>query len=302
MHAFAFLAMVVIVGQDAQRHPLAPSLPLLTKAEYEKIDAIIERFILADTGKIKGAEAKKALDDFNKLGPEAIFNLIDGFNRAANMESSCPAVIIAKKVNTILTRSDDKQLLIFAKDNLGAGVTAKRHSNVLQDLRFSVLQRQSYLQRRDLASKGAAKVSAWSLADLEKAIAAASGPQLKTLLIEVEKRNGAKAVDLLAKGLASSNAEIAKLSQGLLAKNLQHQSGDVLKAMLKHDRREVQLAAAQVVGTKKLRYGAELIAMIEGARDSEVAQAARRALVQIAGGVDHDVDVARWRAWWNKQK
>src|SRR5215207_9250651 len=85
--------------QDRERHPLAPSLPRLTKAEEQKIEAIIDRMILADIGKLNGADTKKALDDFKTLGPEATFHLIDGLNRTANMESSCPAVIIAKKLS-----------------------------------------------------------------------------------------------------------------------------------------------------------------------------------------------------------
>src|SRR5438128_805968 len=84
---------------ERPRNPLAPSLPQLTDEEEEKIDAVIDRFILYDTGKLKGAEGKKALADFNNLGPEAIFPLIRGLNRAANIESSCPALVIAKKLS-----------------------------------------------------------------------------------------------------------------------------------------------------------------------------------------------------------
>src|SRR6476659_9771060 len=106
--AFVTVALLGIAGfQDRERHPLAPSLPLLTRDEYKKIDTIIDRFIDYDTGKLKGAEGKKALEDFNKLGSESIFNLIDGLNRTANMEDSCPAVIIAKRVATILRASED---------------------------------------------------------------------------------------------------------------------------------------------------------------------------------------------------
>src|SRR5262245_59157151 len=83
-------------------HPLAPSLPLLSKEEYEAFERVIDRFIEYDTGKLKGAEGKKALADFQKLGSSAVFQLIEGFNRAANMEDSCPAVIIAHKLSTII--------------------------------------------------------------------------------------------------------------------------------------------------------------------------------------------------------
>src|SRR5262245_23708501 len=114
--SYALLSVAVLLsagqGQSSPQktHPLAPSLPLLSKEEYARFEKIIDRFILYDTGKIKGDEGKKALAEFNKLGPEAVFQLIEGFNRAANMEHSCPAVIIGRKLTTILSSSNDVQL------------------------------------------------------------------------------------------------------------------------------------------------------------------------------------------------
>src|SRR5262245_612599 len=197
--------LVFAVGQpnlkDRERHPLAPSLPLLTKDDYKKIDDIIDRFIAYDTGKLKGAEGKKALDDFNRLGSESIFNLIDGLNRAANMEDSCPAVIIAKRVASILRATEDPMLLGVAKDSIGADVKAKRHLNVLKDLQFYILLRKAELQKRGITATTVKTPGTLSLADLEKGIARESGNQLKGLLSEAEKRNGAKAVDLLVMGI-----------------------------------------------------------------------------------------------------
>ena len=306
--------LVLAAGQnygDRERHPLAPSLPRLTKEEQKKIDAIVERFIQYDIGKLTGADAKKALEDFNRLGPEAIFSLIDGLNRAANMESSCPAVIIAKKVGTILSRSEDLELLAFARENIGSEVTAKRHLNVLKDLQVSIIVRRGALQRQASAQGGAKSASSLSLGDLEKAVGKESGAKLKMALSETEKRQGAKAVDILLMGAKNPDKEIARFSQDLLGKNVQRQSADVLKALLKHDRSEVRITAAKTIAAKKLRLGAELIALLQDG-DDEVRQAGRRALSQI-GGVDHgpeadasfadrEAAVARWRAWWSKQK
>jgi len=309
-------ALIVIQPDLSERksHPLAPSLPLLTKDEYAKIDLVIDRFILADTGKVKGLEAKRALEDFNKLGSEAIFNLIDGLNRAANMESSCPAVIIARKVGGVLNKTDDLALLTFAKDNIGAGVTAKRHTDVLRDLQFNILLRKNTIARRVGAEPGAGgtKVSAMSLADLEKSAKKESGNLLKAILTEAEKRNGQKAADILITGIANSDSAISKLSQGLLSKNLTHQHTNVLKGLLQHELPEVRVTAAQVIGVKKLPYGTELISLL--AEDNEsVRQAARRALKQLASGADYgpaldapladrQTSIDRWREWWSKQK
>jgi hypothetical protein len=316
MHTLICVTALVVAQvpadyRDRERHPLAPSLPRLTKDEEKKIDAIIERLILADTGKIRGDDAKKANDDFNRLGPEAIFNLINGLNSAANMESSCPAVLIAKKVARVLTTTDDMELLMFAKENIGAGVTAKRHLNVLKDLQSMILLRQGALRRTALAKGGAKTPSSMSITDLEKAIAKESGAKLKTMLAEAEKRQGTKAVDLLLLGIANPDAEIAKLSQGLLTKNLQHQSGDVLKTLLKHDRKDMRIGAAQAIGAKKLRYGKELIGLLQDG-DDDVRQAGRAALKQISGvdyGPESDASfgaresaVERWRDWWGRQK
>ena len=317
MNTTILAAVLLIAGgqpgvKDRERHPLAPSLPFLTKDEYKKIDTIIDRFIEYDTGKLKGAAGKKALDDFNRLGAESVFNLVDGLNRAANMEDSCPAVIIAKRLAKILTTTDDPELLAFAKDSIGAGVTAKRHMGVLKDLQFHILLRKANLQQRGITAGGAKTPGTMSLADLEKSITRESGSKLQTLLMEAEKRNGAKVVDLLVIGISNRDAQVVKLSQGLLAKNLQHQTGDVLKGLLKHDRRDVKIAAAEAIAARKLRYGAELIGLLNDG-DDDVRRAARRALVQISGGVDHgpssdasfderESAVARWREWWAKQK
>src|SRR5262245_41048675 len=81
-------------------HPLAPSLPLLGSEEEKRLDDIIDRFIQFDLGKLQGEEGKRALQEFQKLGPEAIFALIRGLNRAAEIEGSCPAAILGKKVRT----------------------------------------------------------------------------------------------------------------------------------------------------------------------------------------------------------
>src|SRR6266478_5100238 len=77
-------------------HPLAPSLRATTEEEEDKFDQIIDRFIEYDTGKLKGPEAKKALEDFLKLPPEAVFALIRGLNKAAAINHSCPALVIGR--------------------------------------------------------------------------------------------------------------------------------------------------------------------------------------------------------------
>jgi hypothetical protein len=129
-------------------HPLAPSLPELSEDEEKQIEAVIDRFIAADTGKLQGPEARKALQDFHKLGPEATFALIRGMNKAAAIDHSCPAVTIAAKLQATLKRTGDTQLLQYARENIGAGVTKSRHMGVLKDLKVTCTARQAALERQ----------------------------------------------------------------------------------------------------------------------------------------------------------
>ena len=73
-------------------NPLAPSLPYLTLDQEHHLDKVIDRFMAFDTGHLHGEEGKAALQDFQKLGPEAIPALIRGINGAAVMQQSCPTL------------------------------------------------------------------------------------------------------------------------------------------------------------------------------------------------------------------
>ncbi|MSU78860.1 MAG: hypothetical protein EXS16_12295 [Gemmataceae bacterium] len=293
--------------RDRDRHPLAPSLPLLTKDESKKIDTVIERFIQYDIGVLKGAEGKKALDDFNNLGPEATFNLVHGLNRTANIQSSCPAVIIAKKLASIYLMTEDLQLLGYSKDLIGIGVTGKRHLGVIRDLQTNILLRKGYLQRKALVGGGTK-----SYAELESAINKGTIAQKKAALTEAEKRQGPKAIGVLLMGIASLDAELSQWSRGLLDKNLQRESADSLKLLMKDKRKDARLAAVSAVSAKKLRLGSELIDLLLDP-EIEVREASRQAIVRMANGRDfgpessanvgeREAAVMRWRAWWKTGK
>jgi hypothetical protein len=307
--------LVFGIGQTAAndprpRNPLAPSLPQLTPKESAKYEAIVDRFIQFDIGKLPGTAGKKAQEDFNRLPPEAIFVLIDGFNRTANMEASCPAVVIGKKIIKILNASDDLELLAFAKENLGVGVTAKRHLGMLKDVQFSILLRKGAVQRKLAASGGSAAPSSLSLDYLVKASETKKGVQLKSVLVELEKRQGPQVFQTLAIAAASPEKDIQNLAAGLLDKHVSRQREAQLKGLLKHERPEVRVAAAKEIGKRGLPLGKELIDLLH---DNEpfVGQAARAALAQLSGGLDYgpapdasagerDTAVRRWREWWLK--
>jgi hypothetical protein len=124
-----------------KRHPFAPSLPETTKEEEDKFDKIIDRFILADTGKLKGPEHKQAMEDFEKLPAESIFALIRGMNKAATINHSCPALVIGKRLHKQLRTSNDIDLLTFSRQNIGAGVERSQHADAIKDLRLAIGKR-----------------------------------------------------------------------------------------------------------------------------------------------------------------
>ena len=309
------LALALFPGQtsDTPRrpHPLAPSLPVLTKEEYAAFDRIIDRFILYDTKKLTGAEGRKALADLNDLGPEAIFSLIEGFNRAANMEHSCPAVVIGRKIAKLLAASEDIELLTFAKENIGAGVKAKRHMGTVKDLQLGAQLRRAALQRAGATGLVSKAPRSMNTDELINAAAKERGMPLKNILRELEKRDDPKVLHPLKKAAASGDKEIRELARGLLAKNLTRQKPEELKAGLKDKSPEMRVAAAQAVAAKKLRWVPELIELLDDT-DREVRQATHLALRTVSGGADYGpsadatpeqraASIRQWREWWNRQ-
>src|SRR5262249_2175895 len=153
-----------------------------------------------DTGKLKGAEAKKALAAFNKLGPEAIPALIRGVNRAAAIEDSCPAVVIAKKLYNLLGKSNDSELLQFARENIGTGIKRSRHLGTLQDLRFFCTQRRNLLERQGTTVSGTTTVrlpKTMTVSELATAASVERGEKLRSVLIELANRQGDEVVSSL---------------------------------------------------------------------------------------------------------
>jgi hypothetical protein len=316
-------ALLLGVGDpyaDRPRHPLAPSLPVLTKEENAKIEAVVDRFIQLEIGKLPKSQEKQAKDDLYRLGPEAVFALVDGFNRAAQIESSCAVVTIGKKIESIVNSSTDPDLVNFVRENLGAGVdTGKRPLNVVNTIRN--VQTACLLRKGELSRKGLAAGSgpalpkglgSMSLAELDKAAARERGDALKKVLIEIEKRPGFQVAGVLGKATAGPDPEGRKLAKVLLDKHAEKEPPAQLKALLKHENASVRAAAARAVGAKGLRYGDELIALLQD-DDEAVHQAARHALVQLAATKvdfgpepgssfgDRATAAQKWRQWWQAQ-
>jgi len=316
----AVVTLVVILSDGAftqdkkpfKPHPFAPSIPELSKEEYAQINVVIDRFIDYDSGKLPDGDGKAILADFQGLGPEAIPPLIDGLNRAANLQASCPAVIIAKKLNKLILGSTDGQLLDLIRENVGAGVTIARHMNAIKDLKIACMTRKAYLsQTGQLAPPGKKAPKAMTTEDLAAAAGKEKGVYVKQILTELEQRQGEQVAIGLGVAMARPEADVKQLGQNLLLKHLSQQKAADLKALLKCPQDEVRLAVVFVIGTRKLPWGAELIDALDDAAP-KVQQLARQALIQLSGGQDFGPAnsasataraqaVKAWRHWWKGQ-
>ena len=307
-------------------NPLAPSLRQLSDDEENQLDEIIDRFIQYDTGKLHGSEAKQALGDFQKLGPDAIPALVRGMNRAARIDHSCPAVTIAKKLARMLRSSRDPQLLEFVRENVGAGISQSRHMGVIKELRLTcMLRKRAIAQEVATAERNAPTLSGDSTApvvkendlrklDITQLVEAAgkeSGPRLKLVLTELGRRHGDEVIGGLGSAASTYEGDTQRLARDLLTRQLSDLGSTALKQKLKDDRAEVRAAAARAVAGKGLHFERTLLDLLTD-EESSVRQAGHDALVRLCKGQDFGPKpdateaeqkqaAAKWRSWLDKQ-
>lgn len=104
-------------------------------AEQARNDAIVERFIAYDIGRLPGEAGQQAKRDFDRLSYAAIPSLVRGLNRAAQIHASCPVMVISNKLDQALRDNHDPAMLSYALDHLGEGVPSNApHYDRLQTL------------------------------------------------------------------------------------------------------------------------------------------------------------------------
>ncbi|HEX5447419.1 MAG TPA: hypothetical protein VFW87_26630 [Pirellulales bacterium] len=91
-------------------------------AEQARHDAIVDRFIAFDIGRLRGDAGAKAKREFDLLDSRAIPSLVRGLNRAAQIHASCPVMVISYKLEQALEENHDPAMLRYALDHLGDGV------------------------------------------------------------------------------------------------------------------------------------------------------------------------------------
>jgi hypothetical protein len=314
MHAALIVLSLIVAADKGPAHrgfepnPLAPSLPELTREEEDQLDDVINRFIQFDTGQLRGDEGKKAQREFEKLGPEAIPALIRGLNRAARLKHSCPTAKIAKKLYRMLGATDDRELLEFARENIGAGVERTLHAGTLRELRLLCTARKGLLAK---AAPPGPQPKFMSTAKLSEAASTSRGAQLKVILVELERRRGDDVVGGLATAALDSERDVADLSRNLLEKYLSRQEPALVRLKLKDSHVEVRKAAARAVAAKLPELTGDLIDLL-GDAEAEVRQTAHQALVKLArqdfgpasDATRPQIDdaIRKWRAWWQAKK
>jgi hypothetical protein len=311
------LSLVLVARTDPPgdnlRKPsaIAPSLPALTLGEENKLDGLIDRFIQADTGKLKGADGQKAMRDFDALGQEAIPALIRGLNKAAGIEHSCPTLVIGRKLSRMLLASKDVELLEFARDNIGAGVGRSSHAGSLNDLRLQCMLRRNSLIRLGVAATGPRPVKGLTTVELTRAASTEKGPRLKQVLNELETRRGPEVLTTLLGATRESDRELRSYALDLVDRHLTRQTVDVVRQKLADDDAEIRKAGIRA-GVRKPALVGDVIDRLDDAQ-TEVREEAHAALVKLARGQDFgpradaeagDRRIAqqRWRTWWERQK
>jgi hypothetical protein len=307
------LALALCAGPDGTQRrepsPYAPSLPRLSDEDERKLDKIIERFLQQDIGLLKGKDAERAVKDFAALKAEAIPALIRGLNRAAKIEHSCPCLLIAKKLERLLLASDDRELLEFARDEIGCDVGKTRHQPVLQDLRLRATFRMNEMARKAPAGPKAPRLQ--TVAELADAASSERGPRLKMVLLELEKRDGPEVLSGLGLAAGSYDSDIARIGRDGLDRYLSRHDEAYVRARLKDESIEVRKSAIRVAAAKLPALGRDLVSLLADA-SADVRMAARDALVKIARGEDFgpgsaDASAAargdaraRWLEWFDR--
>jgi hypothetical protein len=279
--------------------------------EEKQRDAVIDRFILADTGRLAGAEAKKAVEAFKKLGVESVPALLRGLNKSAKIDHSCPVLMIAKKLSTILLASDDEKLVEMARDEIGAGLSRSPHAAALADLRVRLAMHQNALSRRPpIPPKGPGAMTTQALM---KAVPKVRGEQLLSVLRELGKRDENEALTGLSLAAsASRDPEAAKLAREMLDARVSRDSLSAVKERMEDGGVEVKRSAIRVARDKHV--GLTLAVIDRLTDDSPAVRAeARAALKKVSEGKeDFGPEPAaakakqlearkRWKAWWLSQ-
>ena len=311
------LLILLIMGQTVpitgkrEPNPLAPSLPLLSEAEEARYDKIVNQFIKYDLGQLPGAEGLKAKNDFLKLTSESIPALFRGLQISSKLEHSCPVAMISQKLKSFLLKSEDDELLDFARDELTSALEGSRHAPLLQDMRLGVTLRRKVV----LANKPA--VPKWLLsmtvAEMLKSLQEEDNQQKHKLMAqELGRRGDHESLQGLGLFAVSFYPEVKEPSIKLLQEKMRKLKIGEMQEFLKDTNPLLRQKAAEAMGNLKATKGAEDLVPLLLDANGGVQKAAREALVKIASGKDFGPDdfsnsesvrksQSEWKRWLTEQ-
>ena len=285
------LLILLIMGQTVpitgkrEPNPLAPSLPLLSEAEEARYDKIVNQFIKYDLGQLPGAEGLKAKNDFLKLTSESIPALFRGLQISSKLEHSCPVAMISQKLKSFLLKSEDDELLDYARDELTSALEGSRHAPLLQDMRLGVTMRRKVV----LANKPA--VPKWLLsmtvAEMLKSLQEEENQQKHKLMAqELGRRGDHESLQGLGLFAVSFYPEVKEPSIKLLQEKMRKLKIGEMQEFLKDTNPLLRQKAAEAMGNLKATKGAEDLVPLLLDANGGVQKAAREALVKIGAGKD----------------
>ena len=311
------LLILLIMGQTVpitgkrEPNPLAPSLPLLSDAEEARYDKIVNQFIKYDLGQLPGAEGLKAKNDFLKLTSESIPALFRGLQISSKLEHSCPVAMISQKLKSFLLKSEDDELLDFARDELTSALEGSRHAPLLQDMRLGVTLRRKVV----LANKPA--VPKWLLsmtvAEMLKSLQEEDNQQKHKLMAqELGRRGDHESLQGLGLFAVSFYPEVKEPSIKLLQEKMRKLKIGEMQEFLKDTNPLLRQKAAEAMGNLKATKGAEDLVPLLLDANGGVQKAVREALVKIASGKDFGpIDFSNsesvrksqseWKRWLTEQ-
>lgn len=305
------MGQTVPITGKREPNPLAPSLPLLSEAEEARYDKIVNQFIKYDLGQLPGAEGLKAKNDFLKLTSESIPALFRGLQISSKLEHSCPVAMISQKLKSFLLKSEDDELLDYARDELTSALEGSRHAPLLQDMRLGVTLRRKVV----LANKPA--VPKWLLtmtvAEMLKSLGEEENQQKHKLMAqELGRRGDHESLQGLGLFAVSFYPEVKEPSIKLLQEKMRKLKIGEMQEFLKDTNPLLRQKAAEAMGNLKATKGAEDLVPLLLDANGGVQKAAREALVKIGAGKDFGpIDFSNsesvrksqleWKRWLTEQ-
>lgn len=312
-----FFVAVILVGLSLTLRESAGASKNSWDEDLRRHRKLINDFIKWDIGALRGARAKDVPSKFNALnGSDAIPALVAGVEKAAKMRQSCPIMVLASKLSSLLAGCDDPNVVARAERELSK--TGKSHwGSYITGIRNVARNRAKMLPKPSKRSKAGKDPSTttghmFSGGGSQSLAEVLEQRRIKRLLSKV---NGMSTAELL-KVVASDDPMMRVAALGAFQRRASGATGrQMLKSRLssitqalKSPNEEVRIAAAQLLGGLGDRRAVpDLIGLIpdDSKRVRMEAVNALRAITYRRFGPTYDssedecrAEAGKWKEWW----